>query len=100
MDTIAPKIISVRPIEGKVLKDKNLLFRITDDMSGIKSYNGFINEKWVLFEYDAKTNRIIYDLNDNELLEGKNDLKLIVSDNLGNSAIFETSFFRSKPKLN
>ena len=100
LDTIAPKIICVRPIDGKEIKDKNLLFRITDDLSGIKSYNGFINEKWVLFEYDAKTNRIIYDMNDDELQEGKNDLKLIVSDNLGNSAIFETSFFRSKPKLN
>jgi murein DD-endopeptidase MepM/ murein hydrolase activator NlpD len=100
LDTIAPKIVSMKPIEGKLLKDKYLVFKITDDLSGIKSFSGFVNEKWVLFEYDAKTNRIIYEMNDNEMLEGKNDLKLIVSDNLGNSAIFETSFFRSKPKLN
>jgi hypothetical protein len=100
LDTIAPKIISTKAIQGKLLKDRYLVFKITDDLSGIKSYNGYINEKWVLFEYDAKTNRIIYEMNDNEMLEGKNDLKLIVSDNLGNSAIFETSFFRSQPKLN
>jgi hypothetical protein len=98
MDTIAPRITSAKAIEGKLLKDKRLVFKITDDLSGIKSYNGYINEKWVLFEYDAKTNRIIYEMNDNEMLAGKNDLKLIVSDNLGNSAIFETSFFRSQPK--
>ena len=95
-DTIAPKIVSLKAIEGKWLKEKQLVFKISDDLSGIKSYSGFINQKWVLFEYDAKTNRIIYEMNDDELQEGKNDLKLIVSDNLGNSAIFETSFFRSK----
>jgi murein DD-endopeptidase MepM/ murein hydrolase activator NlpD len=100
LDTIAPKIVSTKAIQGKLLKDRYLVFKITDDLSGIKTFNGYINEKWVLFEYDAKTNRIIYEVNDNEILERKNDLKLIVSDNLGNSAIFETSFFRSQPKLN
>ena len=28
--------------------------------------------------------------------EGKNELKLIVTDHVGNSAIFETTFFRSQ----
>lgn len=99
LDTIAPKISIAKSIEGKSLdKEKAIVFRISDEMSGIKSYNGFINEKWVLFEYDNKLGRIIYQLNDAEMLEGKNQLKLIVSDNLGNSAIFETSFFRSQQK--
>lgn len=98
VDTIAPKIFNVNLHEGKSLKEKKVIFKITDDLSGIKSYNGFINEKWVLLEYDAKTNRLIYEVDDSELAEGKNDLKLTVADNLGNSAIFETSFFRSKPK--
>ena len=67
-------------------------------MSGIKSYNGFLNEKWVLFEYDNKSARIVYHVNEEDLVDGENQLKLIVSDNLGNSAIFETSFFRSQKK--
>jgi murein DD-endopeptidase MepM/ murein hydrolase activator NlpD len=98
MDTIAPKIVTTKAIDSKDFKEKRLVFKITDDLSGIKTYNGFINEKWVLFEYDAKTNRIFYTVNDQEMLEGKNDLKFIVSDNVGNSSIFETSFFRSKQK--
>ncbi|WP_298224344.1 M23 family metallopeptidase [Flavobacterium sp.] len=99
LDTIAPKISIAKSIEGKSIdKEKNISFRISDDLSGIKSYNGFINEKWVLFEYDNKSARLTYPINETELLEGKNELKLIVSDNLGNSAIFETSFFRSQKK--
>lgn len=98
-DTIAPRISIAKSIEGKWLtKEKTISFRITDDLSGIKTYKGFINDKWVLFEYDAKENRITYTIDDTQLLEGKNELKLIVSDNLGNSTIFETSFFRSQKK--
>jgi C4-type Zn-finger protein len=98
-DTIAPKIVGVTKLDGKPLKEKKIVFRITDDLSGIKTYSGTVNQKWVLFEYDAKTNRLTYEVDDTELMEGKNELKLTVSDNLGNSAIFETSFFRSKPKI-
>ena len=99
LDTIAPRISIAKPIEGKKLdKEKSISFRITDDLSGIKSYNGFLNGKWVLFDYDNKSARITYQFNDEELLDGKNELKLIVSDSLGNSAIFETSFFRTQKK--
>ena len=98
-DTIAPKIAMAKPIEGKWLtKDKALVLRISDDLSGVKSYNGYINNQWVLFEYDTKTNKITHYFDDAFLIEGKNELKVMVSDNLGNSAIFETSFFRSQKK--
>jgi murein DD-endopeptidase MepM/ murein hydrolase activator NlpD len=99
LDTIAPRISIGKVIKGKSLgKDKTIVFKITDEMSGIKSYNGFLNEKWVLFEYDNKSARIVYQMNEEDLVDGENQLKLIVSDNLGNSAIFETSFFRSQKK--
>lgn len=100
MDTIAPKIVSLQALEGKWLKEKKVAFKITDDLSGIKTYNGSINGHWVLFEYDPKINRIFYEVDDADLQEGKNELKLVVADNLGNSAIFEASFFRSKPQQN
>jgi len=98
-DTIAPKITIAKPIEGKWLtKERAIALRISDDISGIKSYNGYLNGKWVLFEYDHKAKKIIHYFDDSLLLEGKNDLKVTVSDNLGNSAIFETSFSRSQQK--
>lgn len=96
-DTIPPKIKIDKSIEGKWLTDKKYIqFTISDDLSGIKSYNGYLNGKWILFEYDNKTKKITHDFSDGIVAEGANELKLIVVDNLGNSSIFETQFFRSQ----
>jgi hypothetical protein len=97
LDVIPPKIIIAKPIEGKWLTDKkSIQFSISDDLSGIKSYNGYLNGKWILFEYDNKTKKITHNFSDGIVAEGANELKIIVVDNLGNSTIFETKFFRSQ----
>jgi hypothetical protein len=97
LDTIAPKILIPKPIEGKWLNDKkNIQLTISDSQSGIKSYNGYLNGNWVLFEYESKTKKITHNFNDGRVAEGANDLKLVVIDNVGNSTIFETRFFRSQ----
>ncbi|QBN20039.1 M23 family metallopeptidase [Flavobacterium nackdongense] len=97
LDTIPPKITIAKPIEGKWLTDKkSIQFTISDELSGIKSYNGFLNGKWILFEYDNKTKKITHNFSDGIVAEGANELKIIVVDNLGNSTIFETRFFRSQ----
>jgi hypothetical protein len=99
MDTIAPKITIAKPIEGKWLSDqKTIQLTINDSLSGIKSYNGYLNGNWILFEYDNKTKKIIHNFNDGIVAEGANDLKVVVIDNVGNSTIFETHFFRSQKK--
>lgn len=93
-DTIKPNIRLVSKISGKKLNDnEKIKFIISDDFSGIKSYNGFIDDNWVLFEYDAKTKSLYYRL-DNHVnkTNGKHSLKLIVSDFCNNQAVFETSF--------
>ncbi|MFV8343080.1 M23 family metallopeptidase [Flavobacterium sp. XS2P39] len=99
MDTIAPKITIAKPIEGKWLSDqKTLQLSINDAASGIKSYNGYLNGNWLLFEYDNKTKKLIHNFSDGIVSEGANDLKVEVIDNVGNSTIFETRFFRSQKK--
>lgn len=101
LDTIPPKISIAKPIEGKWLSDKKTLqFSISDELSGIKSYNGYLNGKWILFEYDNKTRKITHAFSDGVVVEGKNDLKIIVNDTMGNSTIFETHFFRSQKNKN
>ena len=96
-DTVAPKINISKSIEGKwITGQKGLSFTISDDLSGIKTYNGYLNDVWVLFEYESKLNKITHIFKDNLLLEGANKLKLIVTDNVGNSTIFETQFNRSQ----
>jgi len=100
LDTIAPVIKIAKPIQDKWISDmKSIQFTIGDSLSGIKSYNGYLNGNWVLFEYDNKTRRITHQFDaDSMVEEGANDLKIEVIDNVGNSAIFETHFFRSQQK--
>lgn len=97
LDTIPPVISIAKSIEGKWISNVNSIqFSISDGLSGIKSYNGYLNGKWALFEYDNKTRKITHNFSDGIVAEGANELKLVVTDNLGNSATFETRFFRSQ----
>lgn len=98
-DVTAPKISIAKSIENKwITGQKNIQLTISDDLSGIKTYDGYLNDKWVLFEYEPKSKRITHTFDDNLLVEGKNKLKVIVTDNVGNSTIFETQFNRSQKK--
>ena len=94
-DTLAPTVIITKPIEGKWISQDAIQLQISDSGSGIKTYNGYLNGKWVLFEYDNKTNTITHYFNDDLALNGANELKVIVTDAMGNSTTFETRFFRS-----
>ena len=92
-----PKIKSDKRIGGKWISNLNeLKFSISDELSGIKSYDGYLNGKWILLEYDSKTKKLIHRFSDGIVTEGKNDLKIVITDNVGNSTIFETQFFRSQ----
>ena len=94
-DVDNPKIRPINFQDGKWLsKYRYLKVKITDDISGIKNYRATINGKWILMEYDYKKNSLIYDFNDNIISETKNNLKIIVTDNVGNSSTFEATFFR------
>jgi murein DD-endopeptidase MepM/ murein hydrolase activator NlpD len=98
-DTIAPKITIAKSIENKWLTDKkSIQLTISDDFSGVKTYNGYLNDTWVLFEYEPKTKKLTHTFDDTLLIEGQNKLKVVVTDNVGNSTIFETQFFRSQKK--
>lgn len=97
-DTIPPKIKPANFSEGKWISNENFLnIKITDDLSGISSYRATINGKFILMEYDYKKDVLTYNFNDNVNLDSENNLKLIVTDNVGNSATFEAKFFRKHP---
>ena len=96
-DGVPPRIKPDRHIGGKWISDINeLKFTISDALSGIKSYDGYLNGKWILLEYEPKTKKLIHRFSDGIVAEGKNDLKVVITDNVGNSTIFETQFFRSQ----
>jgi hypothetical protein len=96
-DQIPPKIYKPNFSDGENLDNQKVIqVSISDDLSGIGSYNGFLNGKWILFEYENKTNRLTHHLSNGMYQEGKNELKIIVKDNIGNSTTFESNFIRTK----
>ena len=81
-DTLPPKINPIK-LSNEIIKIK-----IEDDLSGIKSYEGKINDQWLLLEYDNKKNLIISKkINSNQSLRGK--FVLIVIDNANNKSEFK-----------
>ncbi|MGJ8593280.1 MAG: M23 family metallopeptidase [Aquaticitalea sp.] len=95
LDTTPPNVSPINFQDGKWLsKFRYLTLKITDDLSGIGNYRATINGKWILMEYEYKNNTLTFDFNDNVVTDTKNELKVIVTDNVGNSTTFEASFFR------
>ena len=97
MDTIAPSIKAVNFTDGKwISNNKTLKIKIEDSHSGISSYRATLNGKFILMEYNYKKDVLTYDFNDNIVTDTQNNLRLIVTDNVGNSTTFEAIFFRKK----
>lgn len=94
IDTIAPEI---KPQGGEINGDltgrESIKFIITDELSDIDTYNGFIDNKWVLFEYDLK-NDILFYLIDKERIElnTEHELELYVTDSKGNANLYQAKF--------
>jgi len=56
VDTVPPTIQPQNISEGKDMGAINRVnFKIFDDLSGIQSFNGYIDDQWVLMEYDSKS---------------------------------------------
>lgn len=75
-----------------------LKVKIKDKDSGISTYRGTINGKFIVMQYDYKTHILKYDFRDNVVKKTENNLKIIVVDNVGNNTTFESTFFRKELK--
>lgn len=94
-DSIAPTVKPKNFKEKQWLSNYNYLsLTIADDLSGIDTYSATLNEKWILMEYEPKTNTITYNFEDNIINDTECDLKVTVTDNVGNSTTFTCKFFR------
>jgi len=88
VDSLPPKITPVNIPTSEVITNlSQLRFTITDELSGIKSYDGYINGEWILFEYDLKNNLLFHKIDD-RIPIGDSQLELIVTDKVENKSVF------------
>ena len=74
---------------------KKIKIKGYDNETGIKSYSAWINEMWILLEYDIKNNLFFYDFSDRVNTENiTNNLKVEIIDNVGNTTAKEITFYR------
>lgn len=94
LDTVPPVIHPLNIRNGaQMAKMKRIAFKIGDNLSGIKTYNGKIDGKWVLMEWDYKTRVLSYKF-DSTLTPGKHIIDLTVIDNKDNFSQFNAYFFK------
>lgn len=92
-DNVAPRIYNPNFIEGSnISKLSTLSVSINDALSGIDTYNAYLNGEWILMEYDYKTKKLVHNLKDGKVVSGKNDIKIVVTDKLDNTATFTSNF--------
>ena len=98
-DSLAP---TIKPLNFKnnqwLSSSKYLKVMLTDDYSGIKSFRGEINGRWILLEHEPKNNSLIYDFNDLSFDESLHQLKIEAKDAVGNLTKLELKFYRKSEK--
>ena len=67
--------------------------RMSDNLSGIKTYLGYIDGQWVLMAWDFKSKVLSYTFDDN-LSHGKHTFELTVTDQKDNSSTYKADFYR------
>ncbi len=92
IDTIKPKVNVLNySTKTKTFRGNQIRVKISDNLSGIDTYKGYIDNQWVLFDYDAKRNALTYNF-DEYCPSGEHNLKVIVVDDVGNVSTKELSF--------
>ena len=94
VDTVPPRITPVNIKNGADMRaSKNIRFKITDNFSGISTYNGWIDGRWALFEYDAKNDLLFYTFDADRLTKNtQHTLELKITDNKGNTTEYRAKF--------
>ena len=84
VDSVTPTVKASNFKDGQSVKDlKSLRFKISDDMTGIETYDIYLDDVWVLGQYDAKNALLYYEF-DEKIKKGANNVKVVVTDGVGN----------------
>lgn len=94
IDTIPPTVTPVNIAAGKSMAGiSKMSFKIRDNLSGIKNFNGYVDGKWVLMEFDTKSASLWHTFDD-RIAPGKHTLEIIVSDMKDNIRNYTITFYK------
>ena len=94
IDSIAPTVKIQNFKDNDTITSGNTLkVKISDDMTGIETYNMYANDAWILGKYDAKNNLFYYEV-DSHMKAGDNTVKVVVKDGVGNTTTKKVKVYR------
>ena len=92
-DTIPPQIRPLNIYDGKRMNVENIIFKISDDLTGIGGYSCFIDGKWTRIDYDIKEHKLYCKFKETVIKENKlHKLILTVTDEKSNFTVYKTNF--------
>ena len=81
VDTIKPTLRNVNFKKDQSIRNYKLLkLKTSDSQTGIKSYNAYFNDNWILMSYEPKTSTLTIDTDELNFIEPQQELKVIVED--------------------
>lgn len=93
-DMVPPTIKTVNISNNKNMSTLNgILLKISDNLSGIKSYRATIDDQWILMEFDQRYNLLSYKF-DELCPKGKHVFRLVVTDQKNNTSQYLATFTR------
>lgn len=94
-DSVAPSIKPLNFKNEQWLSTFNYLrLKLSDDYSGIKTFRGEINGRWIRLEHEPKNNTLIYNFNDLKFEQALHHLTIEAEDRAGNNTKLEMDFYR------
>jgi hypothetical protein len=94
IDTVAPSIKPYNISNGRNMSHaKMLAVTIADNLTGIKSYRGTVDGKWIAMQFEYKNAMLFYEF-DEHVTPGKHTFQLDVTDGKNNVRTYKAVFIR------
>lgn len=95
IDTVAPKVTPLFTNNADLSDYNTIRFKISDNFSGIKDYNVYIDGQWTIAYFDAKTATVIIDPKKSNMNTGTtHTIEIIVTDMCNNETNMKYSFYK------
>ncbi len=93
IDTLAPKVQGGFRDSVNLKYGQEIAYRISDNLSGIKTYNARIDNEWVLLRYEPKSRKVFYQIDKRIKKSQWHNWKIRVEDAKGNVTESEFVFY-------